>query len=60
MRAVVTAIERNRGEIDVAPLGLRIGAMFAGLAPGLATSVSRRMGSDDIARRIVVGQRDKR
>ncbi|MGD0454275.1 MAG: SDR family NAD(P)-dependent oxidoreductase [Solirubrobacteraceae bacterium] len=59
-RAVFTAIERNRGEVDVAPLGLRIGAMFAGLAPGLATSVSRRMGSDDIARRIVVGQRDKR
>jgi len=59
-RAVISAIEHNRGEIDVAPLGLRIGAMFAGLAPGIATNLSRRMGSDDIARQIGVGQRDKR
>ena len=34
--AVVRAIERNRGEIDVAPVGLRAGAMAAGLAPDLA------------------------
>ena len=31
--AVVRAIERNRGEIDVAPVGLRAGAKAAGLAP---------------------------
>jgi short-subunit dehydrogenase len=59
-RAVIAAIERDRGEIDVAPLPLRVGAMFAGLAPELATSVSRRMGSDEIARRFSVEQRDKR
>ena len=59
-RAVVTAIERDRGEVDVAPLPLRIGAIFAGLAPELATGVSRRMGSDDIARRIGRAQREKR
>ncbi len=59
-RAVVVAIERDRGEIDVAPLPLRVGAMFAGLAPGLAISVSRRMGSDDISGKIGAGQRDKR
>ena len=34
--AVVRAIERNRGEIDVAPVSLRAGAMAAGLAPDLA------------------------
>jgi short-subunit dehydrogenase len=59
-RAVVSAIERNRGEIDVAPLSLRVGAMLAGLAPELATSVSRRLGSEDIARRMEEGQRAKR
>ncbi len=59
-RAVVTAIEHDRGETDVAPLPLRAGAMFAGLAPEIATRVSRRLGSDDIAREIGVGQREKR
>ncbi len=28
--AIVRAIERNRGEVDVAPLALRAGATFAG------------------------------
>jgi uncharacterized protein len=59
-RAVISAIERDRGEVDVAPLPLRVGAMFAGLAPGLATSFSRRMGSDDISRKFGAGQREKR
>jgi short-subunit dehydrogenase len=59
-RAVLSAIERDRGEIDIAPLALRAGVMFAGLAPALATSVSRRMGSEDIARRMHAGQREKR
>ena len=31
--AVVRAIERNRSEIDVAPLALRLGAAAAGLLP---------------------------
>jgi len=59
-RAVVTAIENDRGEIDVAPMPLRLGAMFAGLAPTLASSVSRRMGSDEIAAQMEAGQREKR
>jgi short-subunit dehydrogenase len=59
-RAVVSAIERDRGEVDVAPLPLRLGAMIAGLAPELATSVSRRMGSEEIASKMEAGQRDKR
>jgi short-subunit dehydrogenase len=58
--AVIDAIERDRGEIDVAPLPMRVGAMFAGLAPDLATSFSRRMGSDEIARQMGAAQRDKR
>ena len=58
--AVIVAIERNRGEIDVAPLALRAGAAFAGLAPELAASVSRRMGSHEISRQMHVGQSGKR
>ncbi len=47
-RAVVRAIERNRGEIDVAPLPLRAGAIFAGVAPELAANVvtQARLGGD--------------
>jgi short-subunit dehydrogenase len=58
--AVVSAIERNRGEVDVAPLPLRVGAHFAGLAPEMAAAVSRRMGSEEIARGMEAGQREKR
>ena len=58
--AVVSAIERDRGEVDVAPLPLRAGAIFAGIAPGLASGLSRRMGSEEIARGMEAGQREKR
>jgi short-subunit dehydrogenase len=59
-RAVVKAIERNRGEVDVAPLSLRLGSAFAGLAPEISATVARRMGSHDIAMRVDSGQRQKR
>jgi short-subunit dehydrogenase len=59
-RATVQAIERNRAEIDVAPLPLRAGAIFAGIAPELAARVARRLGSEDIARAMDAGQRTKR
>jgi len=59
-RAVVEAIERNRAEVDVAPLSLRAGAAVAGLAPELAMNVARRLGSDAIAREFAAAQRDKR
>jgi len=58
--AVIRAIEHNRLEVEVAPLGLRVGAAFAGLAPALAASVSRRMGGDRVASDLAAGQRDKR
>jgi uncharacterized protein len=58
--AVVKAIERNRGELDVAPLPLRASTIFASLAPELAGSVARRIGSEDITRQMEAGQRDKR
>jgi uncharacterized protein len=58
--AVVRAIERNRAEVDVAPLGLRAGAAVAGLAPELAATVSRRMGGQRIADGLAAGQRHNR
>ena len=58
--AVVKAIEHNRGELDVAPLPLRAGAMLANLAPELAGSVGRRLGAENISRKMESGQRVKR
>jgi short-subunit dehydrogenase len=58
--AVVRAIERSRAEIDVAPLSLRAAAMFAGLAPELAATVSRHLGGQKVADELAAGQRDKR
>jgi short-subunit dehydrogenase len=59
-RAVVRAIERNRAEIDVAPLALRAGTVFASLAPELAAQGARLLGSDDIAHKVAERQREKR
>ena len=58
--AVLKAINRNRSEIDVAPLGLRVGTAVAGLAPELSGRVQRRLGGVDIAETMTEGQRDKR
>jgi len=58
--AVVAAIESNRGEVDVAPLAMRAGVVFASLAPELAASAARRMGTEEISRQMEAGQREKR
>jgi uncharacterized protein len=57
---VVRAIERDRSEVDVAPLAVRLGAAVAGLAPELSGRLQRRLGSDDIAAAMAEGQRHKR
>ena len=59
-RGVVRAIERAPAEIDVAPLALRAGATFACVAPAIAESVARRLGSDTISERMAEGQASKR
>jgi short-subunit dehydrogenase len=59
-RAVTRAIEHNRAEIDVAPLSLRAGSAFAGIAPELAARAARRMGADEISSRVAARQRHKR
>jgi short-subunit dehydrogenase len=58
--AVIGVIERNRAEVQVAPLSLRLGATLAGVAPQLAAAGSRLMGSDRVASELAAGQRDKR
>jgi len=57
---VVKAIEDNKAEVDVAPIALRAGAVFGGIAPEAAARLSRRMGSDKLGADIEAGQRDKR
>ncbi len=59
-RAVVRAIERDRSEVDVAPLGMRLGAAIAGLAPEPVAIVQRRLGASELASQFEEGQRDKR
>jgi short-subunit dehydrogenase len=58
-RAVVSAIERGRAEVEVAPLPLRLGTAVASVAPAFSAAVSRRLGSDQIAARIVSAQRTR-
>jgi len=57
---VVKAIAQNRGEVEVAPLQLRASTIFANLAPELAQRVARKVGSEQVARDMAAGQRDKR
>ena len=58
--ATLRAIERNRGEIDVAPVGLKVGTLLGGVAPETAARVTRRSGGDEIAMQFETGQLDKR
>jgi short-subunit dehydrogenase len=58
--ATISAIERNRGEVSVAPFGVRVGANIAAVAPGLAAAAQRRLGSVKIAERFAERQLSKR
>ena len=59
-RAIVGAIEHDRLEVDVAPLGVRLGAALASLAPGPVGRVNRLLGADRVADELAAGQRDRR
>ncbi len=59
-RAVVEAIEKDRSEIDVAPLSMKFGTTLARLAPDAAAAVQHRLGADRISAEFEAGQRDKR
>jgi short-subunit dehydrogenase len=58
--AVVAAIERDRGEVDVAPVGLRVGALVGGVAPAVSETMQRWLGADRVAAEVARGQRDRR
>jgi uncharacterized protein len=58
--AVVRGIERERAELEVAPLSLRLGTRFAELAPVTAARIQRRLGSERIADALADAQRDSR
>lgn len=58
--AVISAIERNRGEVTVAPLALRAGAGAAAAFPGIAAFGQRLFGAARLAGRISAGQAVKR
>ena len=57
--AVVRGIERDRGEIDVAPVALRVAALVSGIAPEAIATVSRRMGSGSLSDAMAEAQREK-
>ena len=60
VEAVVSAIERDRGEVEVAPIPLRVGIRLAGMAPETAARVQRRLGAQRLADAMAAGQADKR
>ena len=58
--AVIRAVERDRAEVAVAPLGLRLGASFASVLPTVASAVTRLTRGDQVARDLAAGQVSKR
>jgi short-subunit dehydrogenase len=58
--ATLRAIERNRGEIDVAPIGLKVGTLLGGVAPETAARVTRKSGGAAVAMQFEKGQLNKR
>lgn len=59
-RAVIDAVERDRAEVTVAPLLVRLGATVASLAPGPAARMQRLAGGGKVARELAARQSDKR
>jgi short-subunit dehydrogenase len=58
--AVIRGIERNRGDIDVAPVAMKVSAWLAAIAPETVASVGRRLGSAEVADELAERQRPKR
>jgi short-subunit dehydrogenase len=57
--AVLRGIEKNKGEIDVAPVPMRAATKFAMFAPGIAARVSRSQ-ANAVSAEMAKGQADKR
>jgi uncharacterized protein len=59
-RAVIDGIEKNRAEIDVAPLSMSSGARMFGAAPSVTARLQRMLGGDRVSAGLAEGQSDKR
>jgi len=57
---VVSAIERDRGDVEVAAFPQRAGARMANLAPDLSAALVRRTGGGRLAQEMDLALRDKR
>ncbi len=57
---VIRAITDDRGEVDVAPLGMRLGATLSSIAPSSAAAFTRRVGGGKLSESVGDAQRDKR
>jgi short-subunit dehydrogenase len=57
---VIKGIERNKSEIDVAPISLRAGAWGAGISQSAVQRIQRLAGGDELTQKLADGQRDKR
>jgi short-subunit dehydrogenase len=58
--AVVRAITRDKGDVDVAPAFIKVSAKANALAPELVASLGRLLGASQVSRQMADGQRDKR
>jgi short-subunit dehydrogenase len=58
--AVVRAITRDKGDVDVAPAFIRLSAKLNALTPELVASMSRKLGGSAVSQQIADGQRAKR
>ncbi len=58
--AVISGIEKNRSEIDVAPLQVRAGAWAAGVSQSAVQRIQRAAGAQEMAQRMAEAQRVKR
>jgi short-subunit dehydrogenase len=58
--AVIEGIDKNKVEINVAPIAMRTGARIFVTAPSVGFAISRALGGGKIAAKVAKGQREKR
>ncbi len=58
--AVIRAITKNRGEVDVAPLGVRVTGVLNGMFPGLPGAIAGRVDDGRVGAEMTAAQRAKR
>jgi short-subunit dehydrogenase len=57
---VIRAIDKNKAEVDVAPMAVRFAAALAHLAPETYARIARRAGADEQTASLAAGLRHKR